>query len=230
MKSKCQVPLELDARRPASRRSSEFPRSGEQLVLPGAKFAPNLPFRWSSPQVLLILGLGCKEKSEERSMKAPLCAAFKKLSAKGKKGKDLVMITVREALNRSYNLLGVGIIAICGLSFFSDLPAEINQPSHIVDEVLLAFLALVAFIWYLSGRNKYSRTVLPIVFAVLALAIKVLGLFLELSDPEDRGDEFGALVLFWVTIIVLVWQYLASRRLADSVQRTEQAADAALAK
>src|SRR5258708_22883964 len=138
-------------------------------------------------------------------------------------GKEFVMITVRDALNRGYNLLGVGIIAISGLSFFSDLPAEIDQPSHIVDEVLLAVLALVAFIWYLAGRNKYSRTVIPIVFAVLALAIKVLGLFLEFSDPADRGDEFGALVLFVVTIIVLVWQYIASRRLAARVQETEQA-------
>jgi heme/copper-type cytochrome/quinol oxidase subunit 4 len=137
-----------------------------------------------------------------------------------------MMITVRDALNRGYNLLGVGIIAISGLSFFSDLPAEIDQPSHIVDEVLLAILALVAFIWYLAGRNKYSRTVMPIIFAVLALAIKVLGLFLEFSDPEDRGDEFGALVLFGVTIIVLVWQYLASRRLAARVQEAEQAVDA----
>jgi hypothetical protein len=136
------------------------------------------------------------------------------------------MITVRDALNRGYNLLGVGIIAISGLSFFSDLPAEIDQPSHIVDEVLLAILALVAFIWYLAGRNKYSRTVMPIIFAVLALAIKVLGLLLELGNPEDRGDEFGALVLFGVTIIVLVWQYLASRRLAARVQEAEQAADA----
>jgi uncharacterized membrane protein YadS len=124
------------------------------------------------------------------------------------------MISVRDAINRGYNLFGAGIIVISGLSFFSDLPAEIDQPAHIVDEILLAVLALVAFIWYLSGRNKYSRTVWPIVFAVLGLAIKVLGLFLEFSDPEDRGDEFGALVLFVVLIITLVWQYIAAPRLA----------------
>jgi uncharacterized membrane protein YadS len=124
------------------------------------------------------------------------------------------MISVRDAINRGYNLFGAGIIVISGLSFFSDLPAEINQLTHIVDELLLAVLALVAFSWYLSGRNKYSLTVWPIVFAVLGLAIKVLGLFLEFSDPEDRGDEFGALVLFVVLIITLVWQYLAARRFA----------------
>jgi uncharacterized membrane protein YccC len=137
------------------------------------------------------------------------------------------MITVRDALNRGYNLLGVGIVAISGLSFFSDLPAEMDKPSHIVDEVLLAVLALMAFVWYLIGRNKYSRAVMPIVFAVLALAVKVLGLFLEFSDPEDRGDEFGALVLFVVTIIVLVWQYIASRRLAAQAQETKQASGVA---
>ncbi len=124
------------------------------------------------------------------------------------------MLTIRDALNRGYNLLGVGIIVISGLSFFSDLPAEIDQLPHIVDEVLLLVLAAVALIWYFIGRNKYSHTVMPIVFAVVALAIKVLGLILEFKDPEDRGDEFGALVLFVVLIIVLVWQYVATRRLA----------------
>ena len=139
------------------------------------------------------------------------------------------MISVGDALNRGYNLLGVGIVAISGLAFFSDLPAEIDQRSHVVDEVLLALLAIVAVVWYLSGRNKYSRTVIPVVFAVLCLAIKVLGLALESGNPADRGDEFGALVLFVVTIIVLVWQYLASRRLAALTQETAQAQEAARA-
>jgi hypothetical protein len=132
-------------------------------------------------------------------------------------------MTVRDAINRGYNLLGVGIVAVSGISFFSDLPAEINQIPHIVDEVLLALLAIVAFVWYLSGRNKYSHTVLPIVFAGAALAIKVLGLILESGDPADRGDEFGALVLFVTVIIVLVWQYVACRRLAARVQEMDQA-------
>jgi FtsH-binding integral membrane protein len=140
------------------------------------------------------------------------------------------MITVRDALNRGYNLLGVGIIVLSGLSFFSGLPAEIDHPVHAVDEILLAVLALVALIWYLSGRNKFSRTVLPIVFAVVALAIKVLGVILEASDPQDVGDEFGALVLFVALIILLVWQYIASHRLAERVQETARAADAVQAR
>ena len=139
-------------------------------------------------------------------------------------------MTLRDALNRSYNLLGVGIIVLSGLSFFSDLPAEIDQLPHIVDEVLLAVLAIVALIWYFIGRNKYSHTVMPIVFAVIALAIKVLGLVLEFSDANDRGDEFGALVLFVSLIILLVWQYVATRRLTQQAQATEQVADAVRAR
>ena len=135
------------------------------------------------------------------------------------------MMTLRDALNRSYNLLGVGIIVLSGLSFFSDLPAEIDQLPHIVDEVLLAVLAIVALIWYFIGRNKYSHTIMPIVFAVIALAIKVLGLVIEFSDANDRGDEFGALVLFVSLIILLVWQYVATRRLTQQAQATEQVAD-----
>jgi len=135
------------------------------------------------------------------------------------------MMTLRDALNRGYNLLGVGIIVLSGLSFFSDLPAEIDHLPHIVDEVLLAVLAIVALVWYFMGRNKYSHTVIPIVFAVIALAIKVLGLVLEFSDANDRGDEFGALVLFVSLIILLVWQYVATRRLTQQAQATEQVAD-----
>jgi FtsH-binding integral membrane protein len=128
------------------------------------------------------------------------------------------MITVQDALNRTYNLLGVGIIAISSAAFFSDLPAEIDQLPHIVDEVLLGILAIVALVWYFMGRNRYSHTIVPIVFAVIALAIKVLGTIIESRDPADVGDEYGALVLFVVTIIVLVWQYIAANRLAAQAQ------------
>jgi FtsH-binding integral membrane protein len=132
------------------------------------------------------------------------------------------MITLRDAINRSYNLLGVAVIAISGLAFSSDFPAEIDQFTHIVDEVLLAVLALIAVVWYLMSRNKYTHTVVPIVFAIAALAIKVLGLVLEFADPEDRGDEFGALVLFSVLVIVLIWQYVVSSRMATWAQEEIQ--------
>jgi hypothetical protein len=128
------------------------------------------------------------------------------------------MVTVRDAFNRGYNLLGVGVIVIGGLSFFSDLPAEIDQLPHIVDEVLLAVLSIIAILWYFIGRNRYSHTIVPIVFAVAALAIKVLGFILESSDPADRGDEYGALVLFGIAVIVLIWQYIASNRLATQAE------------
>ncbi len=124
------------------------------------------------------------------------------------------MITARDALNRSYNLLGVGIVAISGLAFASDLPAEIDQFPHIIDEILLLVLAVVAVAWYLLGLNKYSRTVIPIVFAASALVIKIVGIILEIHDAADVGDEFGAVVLFVATIALLIWQYVATQRLA----------------
>ena len=128
------------------------------------------------------------------------------------------MVTVRDALNRGYNLLGVGVIAIGGISFFSDLPAELDQLPHIVDETLLAVLTVVVLLWYFTGRRRYSHTILPIVFAFLAVAIKTLGLIIEWGDPADRGDEYGALVLFGRALIVLIWQYVASARLAAQAE------------
>lgn len=134
----------------------------------------------------------------------------------------MALITARDAINRGYNLLGVGVVVLSGLAFASDLPAELDHLPYIVDEVLLAVLAIIAVVWYLIGRNKYSYSIVPIIFAGTALVIKVLGLYLEFADPEDRGDEFGALILFSILTIVLIWQYIATKRLASQTREEAQ--------
>ncbi len=123
-------------------------------------------------------------------------------------------MTVRDAINRGYNLVGTAIVAISGFAFFPEFFTE-DELTHKLDEGVLFLLALGSIAWYLIGRNKYSRTIIPILFTTAALVMKLLAFFLlETGDPTDLGDEFGALVLFVISLAFLIWQYVSIKRLA----------------
>lgn len=131
-------------------------------------------------------------------------------------------MTVRDALNRGYNLVGTAIIAISGLAFFPEFFTE-DELTHRLDEGVLFLLAISSIVWYLLGKNKFSRTIVPILFTTAALVMKLIAFFLlEKGDAADLGDEFGAIILFVITLGFLVWQYVSIKRLA---QTTEEAAE-----
>ncbi len=131
-------------------------------------------------------------------------------------------MTVRDALNRGYNLVGTAIIAISGLAFFPEFFTE-DELTHRLDEGVLFLLAISAIVWYLIGKNKFSRTIVPILFTTAALVMKLIAFFLlEKGDAADLGDEFGAIILFVITLGFLVWQYVSIKRIA---QTAEEAAE-----
>lgn len=131
-------------------------------------------------------------------------------------------MTVRDALNRGYNLLGTAIIAISGLAFFPEFFTE-DELTHRLDEGVLFLLAISSIVWYLLGKNKFSRTIVPILFTTAALVMKLIAFFLlEKGDAADLGDEFGAIILFVITLGFLVWQYVSIKRIA---QTAEEAAE-----
>ncbi len=131
-------------------------------------------------------------------------------------------MTVRDALNRGYNLVGTAIIAISGLAFFPEFFTE-DELAHKLDEGVLFALALSSIVWYLFGKNKFSRTIVPILFTTAALVMKVIAFFfLERGDAADLGDEFGAIILFVIALGFLVWQYVSIKRIA---QTAEEAAE-----
>ncbi len=70
-------------------------------------------------------------------------------------------MTVRDALNRGYNLVGTAIIAISGLAFFPEFFTE-DELTHRLDEGVHFLLAISSIVWYLLGKNKFSRTIVPI--------------------------------------------------------------------
>jgi uncharacterized membrane protein YccC len=132
-------------------------------------------------------------------------------------------MTIRDIINRGNNLAITAIIAISGIAFFPEFFTE-AEPTHKLDEGLLLLLAIAAVVWYLVGKNRYSHSFVPIIFSVLALIFKGLGLYLEFGDLIDRGDEFGALLLFILTIALSIWLYTSARRMAEKAEAAEPVA------
>ena len=127
-------------------------------------------------------------------------------------------MTVRDALNRGYNLVGTAIVAMSGLAFFPEFFAE-DEPAHKFDEGVLLLLAIGAIAWYLVGKNKFSRTIVPMLFTAAALVMKLLTVFLlENGDAADLGDEFGAIILYVIALGFLIWQYVSIRRMAQMAE------------
>jgi hypothetical protein len=123
-------------------------------------------------------------------------------------------MTVRDAINRGYNLVGTAIVGITGFAFFPEFFIE-DELTHKIDESVLLLLALGSIAWYLIGKNKFSRTIVPILFATAALTMKLLAFFVfETGDAADLADEFGALILFVLTLSFLIWQYVSIKRIA----------------
>ena len=131
-------------------------------------------------------------------------------------------MTVRDALNRGYNLLGTAIIAISGFAFFPEFFTE-DELTHRLDEGVLFLLAISSIVWYLTGKNKFSRTIVPILFTTAALVMKLITFFLlEKGDAADLGDEFSAIILFVITLALLLWQYVSIKRMAQTAEEAAQ--------
>ena len=137
-------------------------------------------------------------------------------------------MTVRDALNRGYNLLGTAIIAISGFAFFPEFFTE-DELTHRLDEGVLFLLAISSIVWYLIGKNKFSRTIVPILFTTAALVMKLITFFLlEQGDAADLGDEFSAIILFVITLALLLWQYVSIKRMAQTAEEAAQSVHASV--
>jgi hypothetical protein len=95
--------------------------------------------------------------------------------------------------------------------------------THKLDEGVLLLLAISSIVWYLVGKNKFSRTIVPILFTTAALVMKLIAFFLlEKGDAADLGDEFGAIILFVITLAFLIWQYVSVKRMVQAAEEAAQ--------
>ena len=121
-------------------------------------------------------------------------------------------MTLKDSINRTTNLLGVSVVALAGFAFLPEVIFEDDHPDKL-DDGLLFLIGLIAMGWYLKGKNKFKRSVMPIVFMVLALLSKIMAVLIEHDDKEAVGDDFGALVLFTLATFLICFVYIKSKKL-----------------
>ncbi len=136
-------------------------------------------------------------------------------------------MTIQDAINRGYNLLACTALAVVGLGFS---PVGVFEGDLVdkIDDIGLAVVGALAVIWYLVGRNRFKRSVVPLVLSGLAVAVQVLGMVLEYGDPSSFPDNIGGIVLTGSFFVVLLVQFYVNRRhlaaAAEDVPAAERAA------
>lgn len=120
-------------------------------------------------------------------------------------------MTLQNAINRGYNLLACTALALAGLAFGNVVFEEADLLDK-VDDIGFLVIGAAAVIWYLVGRNRFKRSVVPIVLSAIAIIVQVVGLVLEKDDPASFGDNIGGIWLFAPLFVFLIVQFYINRR------------------
>jgi hypothetical protein len=97
-------------------------------------------------------------------------------------------------------------------------PVE-NDWGDRLDDIGLFAVGIACLLWYVIGRNRFQRSVAPVVFAGLALVVQALAILLERDDPAAFGDNFGGLVMLIPFCIFVLVQFMLTRRTIQSAER-----------
>lgn len=122
-------------------------------------------------------------------------------------------MTTDELWNRGNNLASVAAVALAGFAFAPELILE-PEWQFKVDDILLLLLGIGAITWY--RKNAFRRSVVPVLFTITALIIKISAIVIEIKDKEDVGDDFGGLVLFICATLFVLWLYFRRKNTASS--------------
>ncbi|MDQ6692315.1 MAG: hypothetical protein M3Z13_06065 [Candidatus Dormibacteraeota bacterium] len=105
----------------------------------------------------------------------------------------------------------MAFLAVLAVSMLPELPRE-GKLNGWLDEVLILLIAAGGVAWY--QRNRYSRSIIPLVLILAATLMKVVAIVFE--DADDKGDDFGvgsALIVLLVTHAVIYFR--TGRALTD---------------
>lgn len=116
------------------------------------------------------------------------------------------MLSTKDLLNRGNNLFPIALVAVFALG---DLPGAFTEgfPRGGLDEVAIPLVALAGIAWY--WKNRYSRSLMPAAIIAAAIAFKVVAVFIE--DKDDQGDDFGAAIVYGLTLISWAVIYYRTR-------------------
>ncbi|HEX7042019.1 MAG TPA: hypothetical protein VF189_02105 [Patescibacteria group bacterium] len=118
----------------------------------------------------------------------------------------------QKLVNRTVNIVATTIVALSGFAFVPEAFLETETPFKI-DEILLFWLGIGLLGWYLWGKNKWKRSILPVLAVWLAFSFKIMALVVEFKDKEDVGDDFGALILFLLASLLVTYLYVKAKKM-----------------
>ena len=116
-------------------------------------------------------------------------------------------MTSRENRNHGSNLMITIVLFLIGIGMGLYALGEGEGIDRIDDFGLLA-VGLISALWYLAGRSRLEGSVVPLALTLLALAVQVLGVVLEVGDREAVGDNVAGMVLLVPLTLFTLWQYV----------------------
>lgn len=121
------------------------------------------------------------------------------------------MMTVREAVNRGLNFFATAVLAILASDTVYEAVSE-DEWTDKVDDVVLAAIVIGAIVWYLRGRNRYTRSFVPLIFMIFGGIIEIAGLLVERDDTQAVGPDIGVVLYMALAILVVAWQLWNTRK------------------
>jgi hypothetical protein len=119
-------------------------------------------------------------------------------------------VTPRDEANKGLNFFGTATLAILATSIVHGLSLPDDRP-HKMEDIAFGAIAAAAVGWYQWGKNRYTRSLIPLLFLILGVVTKVVGAWIRTGSPMPMGPDLGIALLVGLTAIVLGWQLYATR-------------------
>src|SRR5215469_14496771 len=83
-------------------------------------------------------------------------------------------MTVDEANNRGWNFAVAAFLSALAFGMLTAISTE-DEFTHKLDEIVIPLVVIGFVIWYFTGRNKFTRSLIPLgVVAVVLIAFLVI--------------------------------------------------------
>jgi hypothetical protein len=132
------------------------------------------------------------------------------MSRKTHRVEDREFLTVREALNRGLNFYGVATLTLLATSLIHSLQVAQSWRARAGD-LALAAVTIGVLLWYWSGRNRYRRSIIPLIGLLLGVLAKLAGMWLAYGGLVLAGADFGVAFYLLIAALICGWQYFRLR-------------------